>query len=501
MAVLSGLEPKEVFYYFEELTKIPHESGNTKAISDYVVSFAREKGLEYYQDENNNVILIKEASAGLETKEPVIIQGHLDMVCAKDADVTIDFAKDALPLTVEDGFVTCKGTTLGGDDGIAVAYGLALLADDSLKHPRLEAVFTVDEEIGLLGAEKIDVSMLKGRLMLNIDSDEDGIFLASCAGGMTAVCELPVNRIPAEGACMRLVVDGLQGGHSGGDIHKERGNAGKLMARALTEIKKTTKFHLAGFTGGLQDNAIPARAEAIIYVPEEAVKTVKKAISAVDKVIRKEYASSDANVCVRVTETDAELLRITSGSSETASDLPGTAPTAMLDTASGEKVLFFLRNMPNGIQHMSMDIAGLVETSLNAGIYRLQPEKFSVTFSIRSSSSTRKEEVKERLSSFMEFLGGQMQVSGSYPAWEFQKNSPLREKLFSVYEKLFGEKPELQAIHAGLECGIFTSKIPKLDCVSFGPENLDIHTPKERLNIASVEKYWKLLRSFLSEEY
>lgn len=481
MAVLSGIEPKEVFYFFEELTKIPHESGNTKAISDYVAAFAKEKGLEYYQDESNNVILIKEASEGYETKEPLMIQGHLDMVCVKESDIEIDFAKDALPLAVEDGFVTCKGTTLGGDDGIAVAYGLALLSDESLKHPRLEVVFTVDEEIGLLGAEKIDVSMLKGHRMLNIDSDEEGIFLASCAGGMTAVCELPVIRIPAEGIGMQIVVDGLQGGHSGSDIHKERGNAGKLMARVLSGIKRSTEFHLAGFTGGMQDNAIPARMESVIYVPEEAVETVKEAVCACDSVFRKEYASSDADVRVTIVETAA-------------------SPDTMLDTESGEKVLFFLRNMPNGIQHMSMDIEGLVETSLNAGIYRLFSDKFSVTFSVRSSISTRKEEVKERLESFMEFLGGQIQVNGDYPAWEFQKDSPLREELFSVYETLFGEKPKLQAIHAGLECGIFASKIPDLDCVSFGPDNFDIHTPKERLNIASVQKYWKLLRSFIGRE-
>lgn len=482
MAVLSGLKPQEVFYYFEELTKIPHESGNTKAISDYVVSFARENGLEYYQDESNNVILIKEASEGFETKEPIIIQGHLDMVCAKENGVNIDFAKGALPLMVEDGFVTCEGTTLGGDDGIAVAYGLALLADESLKHPRLEVVFTVDEEIGLLGAEKIDVSVLKGRRMLNIDSDEDGIFLASCAGGMTVVCELPVVRIPAEGACMKLVVDGLQGGHSGSEIHKERGNAGKLMARVLSGIKKSADFYLAEFTGGLQDNAIPARVEAVIYTAKDNVETVKDAVCAYENILRKENASSDADVQVSVTETTSEI------------------PDTMLDIESGKKVLFFLRNMPNGIQHMSMDIEGLVETSLNAGIYRLSTDKFSVTFSVRSSSSTRKEEVKERLGSFMEFLGGRMEVNGDYPAWEFQKESKLREELFSVYETLFGEKPELQAIHAGLECGIFASKIPGLDCVSFGPDNFDIHTPKERLKIASVEKYWKLLRSFIGQE-
>lgn len=478
MGVCENLEPKKVFAYFEEICGIPHGSGNTKAISDYCVSFAEKHNLKWIQDESNNIIIFKEGSKGYETSEPVIIQGHLDMVCEKENHVEIDFEKDGLKLYVDGDFLKADGTTLGGDDGIAVAYALAILEDDTLSHPPLEVVLTVDEEIGLLGAESIDLSMLKGRKLLNIDSDEEGIFLTSCAGGLRADCKMPVSRKEAEGIEYEIQVTGLKGGHSGSEINKERGNAVMILGRALYELRQACSVSLESLSGGLKDNAIPREAAAFVLVPEEDSRELVSVIDKLNDTLKQEYRSSDAGVLVCCRKQESKKAQT-------------------LTDASFIRILFMLQTMPWGVQNMSTEIEGLVETSLNPGIMSLTEEEFCLCFSVRSSVTSRKYELTERLAFITEFLGGELEMHGDYPAWEYKPESSVRELMTEVYRDLFQEEPKLQAIHAGLECGILSGKIEDLDAISFGPNNYDIHTPEERLSISSTEKVWKLILEFL----
>ena len=480
MRVLENLQPARVFYHFEEIAKIPHGSGNTKQISDYLVAFAKEHNLEHYQDEINNVIIIKEATEGYENADAVIIQGHMDMVCEKESDCDIDFEKDGLDLYVEDGFVKARGTTLGGDDGIAVAYGLALLEATDIAHPRLELVITVDEETGMDGAYGIDLSMLKGKKMLNIDSDEEGIFLTSCAGGTSVEATIPVKRITQTGVVLNLKVDGLFGGHSGAEIHKERGNASILMGRVLNNIANEVPFGIISLAGGLKNNAIPRECNASILVPEEAVALVETIVAEQSESFKKELFASDAEV--QVTSVNA-----------------GVQEAAILDFASINQVLCYLRLVPNGVQHMSQAIPGLVETSLNLGIMELKDDVFVTDTSIRSSVGSRKEDLRDKLVNIIELVGGEAEVVGDYPAWEYKAESKLREEIATAYKAVYGKEPEFTAIHAGLECGILSEKIEDLDCVSFGPANYDIHTPQERLNIESTERVWNFLVEYLKQ--
>lgn len=478
MKVLENLEPKKVFHYFEEICSIPHGSRNTKQISDYLVDFAKAHGLTYYQDELNNVVIIKEASKGYENVEPVIIQGHMDMVCEKEKGCDIDFEKEGLRLYVEGDFVKAKDTTLGGDDGIAVAYALAILDSDELAHPRLEVVITVDEEIGMLGAIDIDLSMLKGHTMLNLDSDEEGHFLTSCAGGMSMITELPVKRVSQSGLKMLLTVTGLEGGHSGSEIHKEHGNANILMGRLLKQIMDITPFGIISMDGGLKDNAIPRECNCEILLPEESADAVMQVAETLDQAFKNEFCVSDAKVEVLCKKEEV-------------------CETKMLDYTSVHKVIFYLRTVPNGVQHMSMMMPGLVETSLNLGILNLKDDMFEAVTSVRSSVSTRKEDLKDQVTQLVEMLGGEVTIEGDYPAWEYQPNSKMRDTIAEIYRELFGKEAIFEAIHAGLECGLFSEKIPNLDCVSFGPMNYDIHTPKERLSISSTERMWKLIVEYL----
>lgn len=478
MKVLENLEPKKVFHYFEEICNIPHGSRNTKQISDYLVDFAKAHGLTYYQDELNNVIIIKEASKGYENAEPVIIQGHMDMVCEKEKGCDIDFEKEGLRLYVEGDFVKAKDTTLGGDDGIAVAYALAILDSDELAHPRLEVVITVDEEIGMLGAIDIDMSMLKGHTMLNLDSDEEGHFLTSCAGGMSMITEIPVKMVSQSGLKMLLTVTGLEGGHSGSEIHKEHGNANILMGRLLKQIMDITPFGIISMDGGLKDNAIPRECNCEILLPEESADAVMQVAETLDQAFKNEFCVSDAKVEVLCKKEEV-------------------CETKMLDYTSVHKVIFYLRTVPNGVQHMSMMMPGLVETSLNLGILNLKDDMFETVTSVRSSVSTRKEDLKDQVTQLVEMLGGEVTIEGDYPAWEYQPNSKMRDTIAEIYRELFGKEAIFEAIHAGLECGLFSEKIPNLDCVSFGPMNYDIHTPKERLSISSTERMWKLIVEYL----
>lgn len=478
MSVLENYEPKKVFEYFEKIAAIPHGSRNTKAISDFLVDFAKERGLEHYQDESNNVVIIQEATAGYESAEPVIIQGHMDMVCEKENGIEKDFEKEGLDLYVDGDFLKAKGTTLGGDDGIAVAFALAIMDSPEIAHPRLEVVITVDEEIGMLGADAIDLSMLKGHKMLNLDSDEEGHFLTSCAGGMTVETSIPVQYTDADGLAVTLKVTGLEGGHSGSEINKEHANANIVMGRVLKAITEDVPFGVASLAGGLKDNAIPRECTAEIVIDEADADELDEIIEDLNRTLAAEYSVADKGIKIEMTAGSKEEKKV-------------------LTFASLTKVIFYLRNVPNGVLHMSQIMPGLVETSLNAGIMTLNEEELHITTSVRSSVSTRKADTLDKLTMLAQFLGGDVDVNGDYPAWEYVADSDIRDTISEVYKELFNEEPVFEAIHAGLECGILSGKIKDLDCVSFGPDNFDIHTPKERLSISSTQRTWKLVVEFL----
>lgn len=479
MRVLEGLEPASVFRYFEEICAIPHGSRDTKQISDYCVAFAKEHNLRYRQDGHNNVIIWKDGTKGYETAAPVMLQGHLDMVCEKESGVSIDFEKDGLALQLEDGKISAAGTTLGGDDGIAIAYALAILESDEIPHPPLEVVFTVDEEIGMLGAIALDCSDIQSRVLLNIDSEEEGYLLVSCAGGSTATVCLPVEREEKKGLPATVKIDGLQGGHSGVEIDKGRGNACQLLGRALYLLHRDCEVRIEQVEGGLKDNAIPREAYARVLVDADKADKCAAMIAKLSEQLANEFS---------VTDSDVKASWICENEAETAA--------VMTEEATGN-VISALVNLPGGIQKMSFSIPGLVQTSLNMGILKTKQDEVVCSLSVRSSVESEKTALQEKIACLAERLGGKVICDGEYPAWEYREDSPLRNLMVEIYEEQYGEKPVVQALHAGLECGIFAGRLPGLDCISFGPNIKDIHTPKEEMDAASVKRTWEYLLEIL----
>lgn len=473
--MLEHLQPERVFYYFEQICGIPHGSGNTKQISDYCVEFAKAHGLEYQQDTDNNVIIIKEASVGYENADPVIIQGHLDMVCEKTADCSKDMTKEGLDIYIDGDEIRAKDTTLGGDDGIAVAMAMAILEDKNLCHPRVEAVFTVDEEIGLLGAGSIDVSCLKGKTMINIDSEDEGVFTVSCAGGNTALTRLPVTSTDYEGTVYTIEITGCKGGHSGVEINKGRSNPNILMGRLLQDIQKGTSVQIVSVEGGLKDNAIPVQSKAVIVCVEEIV--LKASVEQMQTIFSNEYATSDPDIKITLTKEEKKA--------------------KVMEQVSSDRVICLLACMPDGIQKMSMDIDGLVQTSLNMGIVETKEDYVKISFCVRSSVDSEREMLNRRIGSLISQFGGSMEVVGAYPGWEYKKDSKLRDLMIDVFKDQYGKEPEVEAIHAGLECGMFAGKIPGLDCVSIGPNLDQIHTVREKMSISSVQRVYAFVLEVL----
>ncbi len=474
---LAGLAPASVFYYFEQLCAIPHGSGNTKAISDYLAAFAREHALRYVQDALNNIIIFGPATCGYEDHAPVVLQGHMDMVCEKDAACQLNMDTDGLDVTHDGEYVFARGTTLGGDDGIAVAYALALLADETIPHPPLEVVITVDEETGMDGATGIDLSGLKGRTLLNIDSEEEGIFTVSCAGGAKSTIHLPVQHRAVYGPCVRLTVEGLQGGHSGVEIHKNRANANKVMGEFLSRVQQLMPLCITSFSGGSKDNAIPRACEVTLVALGMYIERINDVAAQLQQEIRDTYDEPDC--VIRGDDVDA---------------LGGNA----LTTECSAQVIALLCSAPNGVQSWSEDISGLVQTSLNLGIAQLHDE-LELTFAVRSSVNQEKRDLLARLKELADFYGAGYTERGDYPAWEYRKDSALRDKMVTVYREMFHAEPEVVAIHAGLECGLLSEKLPGLDCVSIGPNMKDIHTSREKLEIASTRRTWDFLLEVLKQ--
>lgn len=480
MRVFEKLEPKEVFHYFEDICGIPHGSGNTQQISDYCVDFAKAHDLKYRQEENGNVIIWKEATPGYEDADTVILQGHMDMVAVKEADCDIDLEKDGLDIAIDGDWVYAKGTSLGGDDGIAVAYALAILAADDIPHPALEAVFTVGEEIGLIGATALDAGDLNGKILMNMDSEDDGIFLISCAGGATVECCVPAPEETVEGAVYEWKLDGLKGGHSGMEIQKGRANANVTLGRYLMEVGEKVTIHAGAIQGGEKDNAIAKICQAVIVVPEEQAAEFEAVTDNFADTLKKEYAQTEPDfnlVITRRPEKEASVLKAEALKNLTA----------------------LLVHLPAGVQKMMADMPDKVQTSLNMGILKLSDGEASMTYSVRSSVKSEKEWLMKQMTDLTEMVGGHCRISGVYPAWEYVPDSRIRTLMAETYEELTGKKPVLEAIHAGVECGILCEKIPGLDCISYGPQMQDIHTTRERLNISSVKRNWELTLEVLKK--
>lgn len=478
MRILENLEPQNVFYYFEEICRIPHGSGHTRQISDYLKAFAGEHGLYCRQDELNNIIMIKEASKGYEDHASVLLQGHMDMVAVKDADCTLDMTKDGLQLEILGDRLSAKGTSLGGDDGIAVAFGLALLAGEEYRHPRIELILTVDEEVGMEGAAGLTVDDLTAKRMINLDQEEEKMFIVGCAGGARIDIRKKTETEPIKGVLCKLKISGLQGGHSGQEINKERGNAICLMGRLLAALQEKTPVYLKEVNGGTADNAIPNEVCAEIVVTEW---TEDIAAFMEEKFcgLKAEFAGKEDGLkCELQVGAEDALIEV-------------------CNRKDSEQWIHLLNVIPHGVIANSVKMKGLVETSLNPGILNVSAVEGMVSTSVRSSNAAAKEALINQLKSLAALCDATVGIRGDYPGWDYDPDSPLREKMVTIYEEMYGVKPQIEAIHAGLECGIFQSKIPGLDCVSIGPDMQDIHTTRETLSIPSVQRVWKFLLKVL----
>ena len=461
---------EKVFSYFFEITKIPRGSGNRTKITEYLVRFANERNLEVIRDGNDNVIIKKNATKGYEDRPTVIIQAHTDMVAEKTPDCPLDMEKDGLIVFRDGDFIRAKGTSLGGDDGIGVAFALTILDSNDIPHPNVEAIFTSDEEIGLLGASKLDTSNLEGKFLINVDSDWEGIFTVGCAGGLRVDSRLPILREEYHGKSYELTVGGLLGGHSGVEIDKNRANAIKIIARILSAIPD---IRLVSLDGGNADNAIPRDSKAVFITSSDVNSSFEKEV----KRIKENIDPTELGFTVKLSEKKCESIPICEDATQ--------------------KILSLIKQVPTGVVTMSSDIDGLVETSLNIGIAETDNEAFTLSVSLRSSKDDEKTKLQNQVTDIAEGLGASVSTRGRYPAWEFKKDSKLLPLLIDIYEKMNNKSPIINITHAGLECGIFASKIDGVDCVSVGPTNFDIHTPNEHLSISSTSRVYEFILEIL----
>lgn len=490
--MLEKYQPQKVFHYFEQICRIPHPSYHCEAISNYLMDFAKAHGLEAYQDQFYNVIIIKEASAGKEELEPIMIQGHMDMVTVKDDGIRIDMQKEGLQLAIDGDYIYAKGTSLGGDDGIAIAYGLALLDDETLSMPRIELVVTTEEEVGMEGATGIDLSVCRANRMLNLDSEDEGEFVVACAGGMRVHADMEAGeKLPlTENELLYCIeVGGLAGGHSGTEIIRHSANACKVIGSVLHGLwAMDCPFMTMDLEGGTKDNAIPIYAKALIAVSKERKDQIKANIDKLQENFRKQYGATDPDGYVKCSEVEP------ADRNDMQSCLKNTKKEILLFSKERTRqIIDFLCEVPNGVQSMCTEMPELPQTSLNLGIMKGEADGIHFDFSLRSSVSAEKKELCDKVCEIIDKYEGTYELGGDYPAWEYKADSALREHLVRVYEKQYGKLPEVLSIHAGLECGILASKKPGLDCVSVGPDILDIHTTGERLSISSVQRVWKFL--------
>ena len=475
--VLAGLQPQLVFKYFEEISQIPRGSGNEKEISDYLRKFGEDLGLETIQDEALNIIIRKPATKGYENAPGVVLQGHMDMVCEKNKGTNHDFTKDPLQLRIDGDYIYATDTTLGADNGIAVAMGLAVLASNDIEHPALEVLVTVDEEAGMSGAMALDGNLVKGKYILNLDSEEEGHLLVSCAGGVTALSTMPVEFTDADSSkvAYSLEIKGLLGGHSGMDIIKQRANSNKLLGRLLNLI--SIDFDLAKVEGGSKNNAIPRESDCVLMINPSDKETFISDVERITATFKHEFSTSDPGLEVICNET--------------------TSPSKVLNCDSKSRVISMLNIIPNGIQTMSMDIENLVESSTNIGVLRTTDSAVTFECAVRSSVGSLKTDITNRMELLTKQLNGTLQLISDYPAWEYAKNSQLEKMCIDAYKNLTGNEPIIMALHAGLECGLLLEKMPHAEAISFGPNMYDVHTPNEHLSISSTENTWKFLLAVL----
>lgn len=480
MEALKGLDCGKVFYYFEEICKIPHGSGNEMALSDYIVRFAEERGLYCRRDDRYNVVIKKPGSKGREDMPPLIVQGHIDMVCEKNTDVAHDFQSDPLDLYIDGDFIRARGTTLGADNGIAVAYMLAMLEDDTLVHPPLEAVFTVEEEIGMGGASDFDAFDLEGRRFLNMDTEVEGDLLVSCCGGRRMRVYLPAKREarPAGEAVFAVRIRGLKGGHSGADIHLQRASANRLLGRTLYALREQTPYHLIQADGGNMDNAICREAEAVISILPGQEETARKLLAEMEKIFREEYISRETTITITMEPIQEEV------------------PQTLTD-GTRDYIIALLLLLPYGVQTMSREMEGLVESSSNIGILKTREDDIFIDNAVRSSVESRKELICQKIQEIAALCGAKTEGVHDYPGWKYNPESELLEIFRQAYIDLRGKEPNVQAIHAGVECGLFSRKIEGLDMISIGPDMFDVHTPDERLSISSTVRVWEYLKEIL----
>lgn len=481
MKILKNLEPKAVFEYFEEISNIPRGSGNEKAISDYLLNFGKSLGLQSIQDEALNIIIKKPGTKGYENAPTVIIQGHIDMVCEKNNGVEHDFEKDPLKLRIVDDYIYATDTTLGADNGIAVAYAMALLSSNDIPHPPLEVLLTTDEETGMSGAMAIKKEYIDGKILINLDNEEEGYLLVSCAGGIRSKATINVDYKDVNNKkILKINISGLKGGHSGMDIIKERGNSNKILGRVLKGLSSEVKFNLVSLNGGSKNNAIPREAEAIISVEINDESKVIDIVNNWNTIISNELRTQDPGFKMEVSAVNNETNK------------------EFTDEAT-KKVIDLLYLYPNGINTKSVEIDGLVESSTNLGVLSTNEGIVEFDSAIRSSVPSLKEEIVLRSKTIVELLGGEFSTTADYPAWEYNPNSQIREICQKVHKEMYGKEAEIVAIHAGVECGLFNEKLGNLDMISFGPNLYDVHTPDEHMSITSVRNCYEYLKAVLKE--
>lgn len=466
-------------------------------IADYCLEFAKLHGLKARKDTSDNVVIFKAGSSGYEDCEPVILQGHLDMVCEKEPDCDIDMSVQSIKTCTDGKVVWADGTTLGADDGIAIAFILAVLASDTIAHPPIQAVLTSDEEIGMLGARDLDTSDLTAKRLINIDSENEGILYVSCAGGVRAECDIPVvyedavgwvsggeqddNASDAAGngkVCFEVKISGLAGGHSGVEIHKQHTNAIRLLASLLSHANGVADFRLVSLSGGGKENAIPKEAKAVVSVRSCDATTFEQSIKESAAVWMQEIRATEPHAKIELEKTDIVADKV-------------------LNSHSTENVIYALWLSPDGVYRMSQEINGMVQTSLNLGTAYLEDDKLVYKYLIRSNTAAGKKLLLERVNTFVKHLSRNVVTMSDYPAWEYKSDSQLRKICVESFTNVYGHEPEVTSIHAGLECGILAGKMPGVDMISFGPTLESVHTPDECMNVASVERTWEYLMEIL----
>lgn len=478
--ILKGLKPENVFKNFESLTRIPRESGNESEIASYLVEFAEKLGLEVIKEPSNNVIIKKPATKGYENGPTVILQGHTDMVCVKRDEIDFDFLKEPIPLVVDGDFVKTKGTTLGADNGIAVAMAMSILESTTLEHPPLVALFTVAEETGMDGVVSLKPENVKGDILINIDSEEEGILLASCAGGVNNIVEYPVEMTPPVfDKALKIVIQGLSGGHSGIEINKNRANAIKLLGRTMSLLSYEYSYELATLNGGEKMNAIAKRAEMTIIVKSELIDSIKARVKAIETIFVNEFMATDAGIKLTLEEIDK--------------------PSAVMTPSTKIDIINIIRLLPFGVQTMSGGIEGLVESSSNLGVMSHEDNIVKFTNAVRSSVKSLKDEINERISIISKMTGAKNYLVSDYPEWQFKLESPIRDVMKVTYAEMFDKELKVDAIHAGLECGFLKEKVGDIDMVSLGPNLYDVHTPFEKLSISSTERTYAFLCEVLKK--